>query len=258
MAVRTGITRPFDLSYPSNRFILAAIPGVGVVAGLVTLVGGDGWAGAVRHGFSAGGIAFLTWTIARELHPDRPWVATVAVFVAPFGLLLGEPDLLASATVMLCARVVAGTTGRALHWFDVALISALAAPLAVRPTGSGVLTATAVAYAAVIPRQDRRRSRLVVVVATLALLAGYAWWWVEFGFDPEPWLAGVAALGLLSLLGPSSVAVGADRPGAVIEPRRVRAARGYALIAAVAAASTADPAAMAPVWAALAVVGVRP
>jgi len=258
MALRSGITRGFDLSYPSNRFILAATPGVGIVAGMATLLAGDGWRIAVHHGFSAGGIAFLAWTLVRELHPDRAGLATVAVIVAPFGLLLGEPDLLAAATVMLAARVVAGTTGRALHWFDVALILAVAAPVAWRPTGPGVLASTALAFAAVIPLQDRRRSRLIVIAVVLAVLAGYAWWRVEMGFDPDLWLAGVVVLAAVSVVGPRRVAVGADRAGAVISPRRVRSARGYAVIAAAVATVTADPAAMIPVWAALVVIGLRP
>jgi len=257
MALRSGITRRFDLTYPSNRFILAATPVAGMVAGVVTLLIGDGWGAAVRNGFGAGGLSFLSWALTRELHPDRVMLATVAAIVAPFALLVAQPDLLASATVMLVARVLAGTTGRPIHWFDVGLIAVVAAPVAWRPTGAGVLTASAIAVAAVIPLQDRRRSRLAVASGVLAVLAGYAWWRVEFALDGEPWMIVVAVLASLAMIGPRRVTVGTDRPGGAVSPRRVQAARGFALIAAAAAATTANPAAMAPVWIALAVIGVR-
>jgi hypothetical protein len=255
MALRSGITRGFDLSYPSNRFILTVTPVVGIVAGVVTLLVGDGWGTAVRNGFGAGGLAFIAWALTRELHPDRVALAAVAAIVAPFALLAGPPDLLAAATVMIVARVLAGTTGRWIHWFDVALIVVVAAPVAWRATGPGVLTVSAIALAAVIPMQDRRRSRLVVASGTLAVLAGFAWWRVGFAVDGETWMVAVAVLAVLAVVGPRRVAVGTDRPGGTVSPRRVQAARGFALIAAAAAASTADPAAMAPVWVSLAVIG---
>jgi len=255
MAFRSGITRGFDLSYPSNRFILAVTPAAGIVSGVVTLLAGDGWGTAVRNGFGAGGLAFVSWALTRELHPDRVALATVAAIVAPFAMLVGEPDLLASATVMLVARVLAGTTGRWIHWFDVALIVAIAAPVAWRPTGPGVLSASAIALAGVIPLQDRRRSRLAVASGTLAVLAGYAWWSIDFAVDGETWMVAVAVLAVLAAVGPRRVAGGTDRSGDAVSPRRVQAARGFALIAAAAAATTADPAAMAPVWVALAVIG---
>lgn len=257
MAIRSGITRGFDLSNLSNRFILAATPGVGIVAGLVTLFIGDGWGSAVRNGFGAGGLAFLSWTIARELHPDGVALATVASLAAPFALLAGQPDLLAAAMVMLAARVVAGTTGRAIHWIDLAVVLAVAAPVAWRSTGPWVLTASALALAGVIPLQDRRRPQLAVGAGALVGLAGFAWWRVDFALEVEAWMLVIAALAAISLLGPRRVTVGTDRPGGTVSPGRVRAARGYAFIAAAAAVTTADPAAMAPVWVALAAIGAE-
>ncbi|MBI5158106.1 MAG: hypothetical protein HZA58_08885 [Acidimicrobiia bacterium] len=255
MGVRSGLTRGFDLSYASNRFVLAVTPGAGLVAGVVTLLAGDGWEPAVRSGIGAGGLTFLAWALTRELHPDRVVLATVAAVLAPFALLIGDPDLLAAATVMLVARMVAGTTGRAIHWFDVALIVVIAAPVAWRVPGPGVLAASALAVALVISLQDRRRSRLAVASVVLAVLAGYAWWRTDFVFESEIWMASVAVVAALAVVGPRHVAVGTDRLGGTVSPRRVQAARGYALIAAGAAAATADPAAMAAVWVALAVIG---
>ena len=258
MAFRSGITRGFDLSLPSNRFVLLGTPAAGVVAGVVTLLAGDGPATAVRHGFSAGGATFIAWAVVRELHPDRPVLAALAAVVAPLGLVAGDPDLLAAAVVLLGARVVAGTTGRAMRWVDVAIVGAVAFPVAMRPTGSGVLTSTAIALLAVLPVQDRRRLQLATGAVLVAGLAALGWWGFEAGFDPDPWSIAAAALGASSLMGPRRVTAGTDRSGGRISPRRVRAARGFALIAAAAAAVGSDPATMAPVWTALAATGSRP
>jgi hypothetical protein len=258
MALRSGITRGFDLSHLSNRFILLATPGLGVVAGLVTLALGDGWPAGFRNGLAAGGAAFLAWAVTRELHPDHPGIAAIAALLAPLGILRTGPDLLAAAVVLLGARVVAGTTGRVLRWFDVALFVVVAGPVAWRASGPGVLSTTAIALAIVLARQERRRRETAVTVALLAGLAVYSWTRFEPAFEFDPWFIAPAVLGLVALVGPGRVAVGTDRAGGVVSPNRVRAARAFAWIAAAGAALALDPAALAPVWAALAVVGVKP
>ena len=81
----------------------------------------------------------------------------------------------------------------------------------------------------------------------------------EFGYDVDPWFIAPVVLGAVSLSGPVRVVVGTDRSGGVISPMRVRGARLFALVAAVAGSIAGAPAgAMVPVWAAVAVVGVRP
>ena len=258
MALRSGITRGFDLSYPSNRFVLVATPALGIVAGLITLIAGDGWPAGLRNGFAAGGATFLAWALGRELHPDHPGVAALAALVAPLGVMRVGPDLLAAAVVLLGARVVAGTTGRVLRWFDVALFVVVATPVALRASGPGVLTTTALALAIVLARQDRRRLETAVTVAVLAGLATLAWTRFEPGFEADPWLIAPAVLGLVAVVGPGKVEVGTDREGGVISPNRVRAGRVVAWIAAAGAALALQPAAMAPVWAALAATGLKP
>jgi len=259
MALRSGITRAFDLADSGNRFVLGWTPLVGVVAGVATLAIGDGWEEAFRNGVGAGGAAFLAWAITRELHPDHRGVAMLAAVLAPLGLLRSDPDLLAAAVVLLVARIVAGTTGRAFRWFDVGLVAVVSIPVIWRATGGGVLTTAAVALIATVPLQSRH---LVEFLAVTALLVGAAIWAVvgtEFGYEIDPWFIASALLGAIGLLGPVRVVVGTDRSGGVISPMRVRGARLFALVAAVAGGVAGAPAAaMAPVWAAVAVVGIRP
>lgn len=256
MRVRSEITRPFDFSLSSNRFILIAIPVSGVVAGLVTLALGDGWALAVRHGFSAGGATFLAWALVREFHPDGLGVAVVAAVLAPFGLFFGTPDLLATTVVLLAARLLAGTTGRSLRWADVVIVTAFAAFVAMRTTGAGVLTITAIALFGVLVVQDRHHLEIATAALIVVGLAVYAWWDAEIAFDR--WTIAPAVVSAFAMLGPRRVNSATDRPGGVISPNRIRAARGYALIAAAFVALTNDPSAMAPVWVALTATAARP
>ena len=232
---------------------------MGVVAGVATLAVGDGWEEAFRNGVGAGGAAFLAWAITRELHPDHRGVAIVAGLIAPLGLLRADPDLLAAAVVLLVARTVAGTTGRALRWFDLGLVAVVSLPVAWRTTGAGVLTASAVALVATIPVQSRHRAEFLLVTALLVGASIGAMIGSEFGFEIDPWFIAPALLGAIGLLGPARVVVGTDRSGGVISPIRVRGARLFALVAAMAAGIAGAPAgAVVPVWAAVAVVGLRP
>jgi hypothetical protein len=258
VAFRSGITRGFDLAYPSNRFILAATPVLGALAGLATLIVGDGWGAAFGNGFAAGGAAFVAWALARELHPDRSGVAAVAAVVAPWGLLYIGPDLLASAVVLLAGRVLAGTTGRGLRWFDVAVFAAVSFPVAFRSSGPGVLTPAALAIGFVTILQDRRRMETAVTAAMLAGLAVLSWLRFDAALEFDPWFVAPALLGLVALAGPGRVAVGTDRAGGTISPARVRAARALSLVSAAGVAAALPTSALAPVWAALAVVGLRP
>jgi hypothetical protein len=141
---------------------------------------------------------------------------------------------------------------------DVAVVAAVAVPVAVRATGPGVLSVSAVALFAIVPLQDRRRLELGAAAALLTGLAAYSWTRVDFGFDPAPWAYVAAGLGAIGLLGPTRVEVGCDRPDGVISPRRVRSARAVALASLVLTATMAPPEALAPVWAGVAVLALRP
>ncbi len=259
MAFRSGITRGFDFGDAGNRFVLAWTPIAGAIAGLVTLVIGDGWGTAIRNGSSAGGAAFLAWAVTRELDPDHPGTAIAAAVVAPLGVLRAGPDLLAAGVILIVARIVAGTTGRGLRWPDLIIVGAVVVPVAWRPTGAGVLVTAVVALTATIPVQSRRRLELAVVTLVVAGAAVVALSRFEAHFTVDPWMLAPAALGLMALAGPKRVEVGTDREGGVISPRRVGAARLFAWVSAAAAGvGGAATATLGPVWFALAVVGLRP
>lgn len=256
----SGLRRGFDLTYASNRFVLFLTPVVGAVAGAVTLIIGDGWGNAVGAGISGGGASFLAWTVARELHPDRPSLAAAAFLAAPWGLLMVRPDLLASAVVLVVTRIVAGTTGRGVGWIDVVWVSGLCGLALWRPAALAALGVGAVAVLAVaaVGEHDRRATAtLGVVLAGLAFAAPAVSGAI---LDPAitPILIGGGLAGVVALFGPRGVASATDDGSRRISRRRVWSARLVATGVAFATSVVADPATLAPVWAALAATALRP
>jgi len=256
-----ALGRPFDVALPSNRFVLIATPVIGSIAGLIALIRSEPLADAVGWGFAAGGAGFLAWTIARELHPDRVWVATLAAVIAPFGVALSHPDLLGSAVVLLVTRAVAGTTGRSMRGADVVLFAAVGIPVAFRASGPGLLFVGAVGLLA-SARWAERNSSMHLLVAAIYLVAAVAsavGAEVRSLDDADGIILGIGMLaGLVSLLGPKHVASGCDRAGSAIAPNRVRSARLIALTAAGLASIAVAPGSLAPVWAALIATAITP
>ncbi|MGI8748078.1 MAG: hypothetical protein ACR2J4_07005 [Deinococcus sp.] len=116
----SALPRPLDPSVPSNRF---ALLGTGAAL-LLALLAGRGW----RASLGVGGAAFLGWASARELDPDAPLSASLALGLSGLGALLGgSPKLLPGYTVLSGLRVLAGTVGPAASDADALALSAGAA-----------------------------------------------------------------------------------------------------------------------------------
>jgi hypothetical protein len=256
-----ALGRPMDLTYPSNVFVLIATPVIGTIAGVSALVAGESMWDSAWWGYSAAGAGFLAWTIAREMHPDRAWVAAVATLGAPWGVLIVRPDLISVAVVLLVVRAVADTTGRALRLSDLILLVVVGGIAALRDPAPGVLALGALGLTLVAIWSERGR-RWAGTTAILYVIGASAAALVGDGVTPtgEGWivLAVGSVAGLVSLLGPRTVTVGTDRPGGVIDPGRIRIARLLGLAMVPAAAVTADPGVMFPLVATLAAVALRP
>ncbi|WP_309570231.1 hypothetical protein [Deinococcus sp.] len=100
---RSALARPLDLTYPSNR-----VAALGMLAALlIARRQGRTWAQAA----DVAGTCFLAWATARELDPDVPMTANLALpvaFVAHPGTAGGA---LAGFGLLSAARLLAGTTG---------------------------------------------------------------------------------------------------------------------------------------------------
>lgn len=257
--IRSGNSRGFDPTLPSNRFVLGGSVVAGAAGGFAALVAGERLAEAAGWGVASGGGFFIAWALARELHPDRPGVAAVAALLAPVFLLLDRPKLLSSGVVLLVARLVAGTTGRRFQWVDALVLVVLAGLSIGTPVGTAVLAVAAAATGATWFGPGRR-GPVAISAFALAFLAA---WSVAISEDGvagglEAIDGGVALFGLAAIAGPVKVVTGTDREGGVIHPGRVRAARVFAAGTVAASAALGGVGVLGPVAAALIGTALRP
>jgi hypothetical protein len=122
----TRLGRPFDLRSTSNWIGL-----LGPVVVALGSIGADVARGDAPELLEAGWTAiaaFLAWATARELDPDRPHTATLAMGLAGVAAIVGpwEVPLVISAAALLGLRVLAGTVGGELKPVDLVVISGLA------------------------------------------------------------------------------------------------------------------------------------
>lgn len=127
----TGLGRPLDPAHRSNRLAMTFTILSGVSAVISTwLVNGNPdfiGSGAVALG------VFLAWAIAREIDPDRPRSATVAMLLAWSVALVVPPALLAVGVILLGARILAGTVGGRLKTTDYFVLTGASAVAASQP-----------------------------------------------------------------------------------------------------------------------------
>lgn len=258
----SGIGRPIDVSYPSNRFVAVVSPAAGVIAGAVALVSGESLGRAALTGAVVGAAVFLAWATGRELDPDRPWTAGVAAVVAGLLAIAGRPALGQTALLMLAARILTRSTGLAPTLVDRVVVVAGSGYVASTSGGFPlVLVAAGMVVAGGYLYEDGTAASWVTGAAVAAAgVAGAALGdgWVIDPTSPDGggWAAGgVAVLALVGLLRRPRVTVAADHSSRAIGVGAVWLARaGVALGAAGAALWSGGEAVvgLGPVWAALA------
>lgn len=163
----TTTVRLFDPSLASNRLVVVAFAVVLAAVFALRLTNDDDTAAqASGTALAAAFAVFLAWAIARELDPDRPAAASVAMAVALLVLLAGEPRLGAVVALLFAVRLVAGTTGRAPTALDLVWLPAVAAYAGLSP--GGVVAGLALAVALAL---DAARTRRVWAFASAAAAA---------------------------------------------------------------------------------------
>jgi hypothetical protein len=122
----TRLGRPFDWSRTSNRISLLgpAVVGLGSLGWDLAMGNTPDYVGALWASITA----FLAWAAARELDPDRPHTATLAMVLAAVAAVTGVWDvpLGVSAAALLGLRVLAGTVGGDLKPVDLMVLIGLA------------------------------------------------------------------------------------------------------------------------------------
>ncbi len=103
----TSISRPLNpLVYPTHRLLVALVPLMGIILGAYTLFTGGEFGEAVVKGFYAGASATLAWVLAREIDPDNPYSAFVALILASIGAFFATPNIWALGGAVVLIRIV--------------------------------------------------------------------------------------------------------------------------------------------------------
>ena len=233
-----SLPRAVDPRYPSNRLVLIGAGLAGLAVGVATLFGADLKAGAL----SVAVAVFLAWAMARELDPDHPASAAIAMPVS-FVLVLavGPPALLVTFGVLLGLRIAAGTVGTPLRPLDSIAVVGLSAALGTSLIGA---VGAAAIIAGVLVGEGRSRGGIPTAVmsaiayAVMTLLSGLDRVWSAP--TPAEWFTvGVAVAATLLVLPAAAPASSTDRHTGTIERNRVTAARviaGLAILAGLAVA----------------------
>lgn len=234
MRIRSGLGRRLDPSPKSNVIVVVGTPLAGIAAGSWRLLTGTPLGDAVWGGILGGGAAFLAWAVGRELDPDRPLTATLALLVAPWVLLAGDPALLGAAIVLLGLRITAGTTGYPLYWADAVALVLFA--FGSGTGGAGPIPGALAGLAVLV--FDRRAGRVAGPLVAAASFGGWALWgegpsWVDLAGGE--WVLTLAAAPALAGVVWPRATVPTDRGDTAVRSGRVGAARVLAL-ASVAAA----------------------
>lgn len=184
----TSLSRSIDPRYPSNRLALAG----SAVAALLTAVAG---LVSVDLGFGPLGAAiavFLAWAIARELDPDHPASAAIAM-PAAFVLLLavGQASLLLGTAVLLASRITAGTVGTDLRMLDGIALIGLCGLLGTQSVG--VVGLALLVAGVFISGRSTGGSAIASVVSVGAFAATWTWAGTELAWE-TPAAAGWATL----------------------------------------------------------------
>jgi hypothetical protein len=273
----SGIARPIELGYATNRWIGVVTLVVLIAGGMGRLIAGDGWLAASGWSALAALGFFLAWALARELDPDREPAAFLAAgFTLPtlaaagFGWL-PLPDLAALFLVLLAVRVLNRSTGLAATIPDTFGLLGLGLWLGYESSPVYLVAAVAALLIdALLGPADRRRFILAVSAAAIGGVL------IAIGdpvYDPPPrstLVPMLVSLPVLAALIPSALfavtirAAGqihslADATTGPLSPRRVRAGQLLALSAALGLAlmhGGAGIIALLPLWAAMAATGV--
>lgn len=159
----TSLVRVIDPRYPSNRLVLIGAVVAGLAVGAAALLGADPKAGPI---VVAVGV-FLAWAITRELDPDHPASAAIAIPVSfALSLTIGPSALLVSTAVLLGLRLTAGTVGTPLRLLDIVGIVGLSAALGTGLTGA--VGVAVIAVGIVVSEGHQRRGFAIAAAAAIA------------------------------------------------------------------------------------------
>lgn len=256
----SGIARPVDPGYATNRAIAVVTVAVIALEALRQIVTGAGFLAGGLAGILPGLAVFLAWAICRELDPDHDLSAFVAAALALAGTFIwGPPGLLALFWLLLTMRIVNRSTGLPATLLDSLGILALGLWLTYRDSWTyAALLALAFLLDGTLPRPNRRHIAFglaaLAAAALVAVLQGGIWIQIGATF----WSAAAAAAFCVGfapvLLSADSLSSVSDDDREPLRSARVRSGQAWALLAGVSSAvwfGTVGLVNLLPFWAAV-------
>jgi hypothetical protein len=254
----SALGRLIDIRYPSNLFVVAAsVLGGASALGYLLITDGDDpllWAFRTVAG------VFLAWAIARELDPDHPVAAGVAALAGGAAVAMAAPEIGAMAGFLIASRIIVRTTGLSPHPWELVALVGFAGYLAA--SQAGWPAAAALIWAMWIdgghthaPHPPAKIAALVA--AAVAIIVAVFTFPTDFALD-RGWPAtlvflvgiGAAWISVNRLEQPVSTCDHVDTP---LSPHRLAQGRivAGAGLGLAAILTPLEPAAYAPLWAAL-------
>lgn len=217
---KSALPRAIDLRYPSNQFAVG-----GFVAGvLLSRTLGRSWTASLGDGLAG----FAAWATARELDPDHPETATLALPLAWAAAVAGgTPNPLGSFAALTGLRVLTGTVGVAPTTTDTLTLAAMSTVTAL----SGERVAAALPGAA-LGLSAARHDQFSPAPASASVLAAALL--PSLRAHPKPSLSdNLLSLAALATFGPltqpENIRSECDQTPTEVVAGRVQAARQLAL-----------------------------
>lgn len=229
----TSVSRPLNpLIYPTHRLLVVLVPIAGIILGLDTLLTGGNFGAAMVAGLYAGASALLAWILAREIDPDNPYSAFVALILAIIGAFFATPNIWALGGAITLVRIVNQIVGFPAKIADSIMAIALGV-LTMLITGAwvfGVVVAVTFFLDATLREQNRIQWSFLLGML-LIMLPTWNYLGVGFVQNPQTFLPialGISAVFVAYILTLPRLTCTCD--AIAITPNRMRVQTGMGLL----------------------------
>ncbi len=123
----SGLARGLNMRRTSNKIVVAGF-GIALTLYLARALSEEWMVGnpmTVAEAVAAAFAVFIAWALTRELDPDHPWPAAVAMIASFVAALWFVPSILLVASAAIALRMVSGTVARSLTMFDLGLMAVI-------------------------------------------------------------------------------------------------------------------------------------
>jgi hypothetical protein len=123
----SGLTRGLNMRRTSNKIVVAGFA-IALTLYLARALSEEWMVGnpmTVAEAVASAFAVFIAWALARELDPDHPWPAAVAMIASFVAALWFVPAILVVGSAAIALRMVSGTVARSLTMFDLGLMAVI-------------------------------------------------------------------------------------------------------------------------------------